>query len=474
MILGRPWALLLLAVPVLLLWLRLRAQRPREAEASSLLVWKKVSAGEAAPTRPRPPLSAWLEAAGVLLLVVGAADPANPAPAPAAVRVLLDTSPSMNAKRPDGKTRLEYAHSLLGGVDVRESREAERNLPALLAVGVPLVVVTDHRLAEFPDDPPRLRVVGVGAPGFNAGITAASGELVRDGKWSLFLVLEAYGAAGPVEATLSGVGDRRTVTMTPGHPLDLTLDLDEPRFPRPFPASLAASGDVLDADDGLLFFPPGLGGGQVAAEVPERPELDALARALEASGARVGRTSAEAAADARVGRIRLNLPESVGGEEVPGSSVVATDHPLVRGVQVDPAVTLGKRAGTVPVGIPILVDGKGPLATVEPGVPDREEIAPVTVHLAFLPGGSWVDRDPSFVVFVKNLVEHAGFGPPWISTGVRSPVETREAAEGEAFGDLAMALEEARRPDPAGRTSTAAVLLFAAAGLLAAAWWCGR
>lgn len=96
-----PLALALLVVPAILLWLRRRADRPRAAEASSLLVWDRVSPSDTVPERPRPPLAAWIEAAGAALLVVGMAGPRGAVEAgPGTVLILLDTSASMSAKRP--------------------------------------------------------------------------------------------------------------------------------------------------------------------------------------------------------------------------------------------------------------------------------------------------------------------------------------------------------------------------------------
>ena len=88
---------------------------------------------------------------------------------------------------------------------------------------------------------------------------------------------------------------------------------------------------------------------------------------------------------------------------------------------------------------------------------------------------TWVERDPSFVVFAQNLVEYAAGGPARIeATGVLDARETREAAEGETFGDLKQALEEASLPDPAARASLAFGVMAAGAALLAAAWFLQR
>jgi hypothetical protein len=89
----------------------------------------------------------------------------------------------------------------------------------------------------------------------------------------------------------------------------------------------------------------------------------------------------------------------------------------------------------------------------------------------FIPGGTWAERDPSFVVLAKNMVEFVGGGEPRVEAeGLLNARETREAAEGETFGDLRSAIEEMRRPDPASRASYAFVLLMLGGGGLAAAW----
>ena len=483
MTLDRPWALALLAVPIVLLWLRLRDARPREAEASSLLVWRRVAPADAAPSRPRPPLAAWIEAAGAALLVLGLADPGTEGPAPSSVRALVDASPSMQARGADGRTRLEAVRAAISaGAVVEEAADLEGRLPGALAAGGPLVVVTDRRLSAFPDDPPRLAVVGVGERGFNAGITAGSGEPAGEGRWRLFLTVEAHGAPGPVEGRFLIGESSESITLTPGTPLALVREVPS----RVAEASIAFPGDRLPSDDRVVL--TAKGGELVEGMHPAYLRDSALPRALAAAGAELEwMTGGEPEillrpAGSEETALAVRLPshlEAAAGPDVSGAAVVAAAHPLVRDVRIDPASTLGRRQGglvKIPAGADTLLsDGDGPLVLLESSSAHFGEGPRAGVVLLFLPGGTWVERDPSFVVFAKNLVDFAAGGPARVeATGVLDPDETREAAEGEAFGDLAEALDAARRPDPAARMSIAPYLFAAAAAALAAAWWLAR
>ncbi len=479
MSLEHPLALVLLAVPAVLLWLRARAARPRDAEASSLLVWQRVSPVDTVPERPQPPLAAWIEAAGAALLVLGMAGPRGPAgEGPATVRVLLDTSASMSAKRPDGRTRIETARAIVAEyhtavhVEVRESEDPASELAIWTAGGPPVVVVTDRRLPNHGDDPPRLRVVGLGDRGFNAGITAISGVPLADGKWRLFLAIEAHGGGSVAGGTLRIDGKETAITLTPGRPLEVVREVPKGEFL----AGLDFPGDVLAKDDIASVSP--FGGARVVLDRDPDPRLDALARALLAAGAEGGRVrsgppglylrrSGPDAFDlAPQGEVDLSIPAAADGADAMGREVVSTGEELVKDVRIDPSVTMGRRGDGGPSSARVLLsDGEGPLAWLA----DRP--GGVSVRFGFVPGGSWVERDPSFVVFARNVVEYAALGPPrLIAEAVQNPRETREAAEGETFGDLRLAIEEASRPDPASRVSYAFALLLAGAAALAAAW----
>ena len=481
MILGRPWALVLLLVPPILLWLRLRAARPRDSEASSLLVWNRVAPADAAPTKPRPPLAAWLEAAGAALLALGVADLAIQGPGASSVRVLVDSSPSMEGR----------AVPAIPG-PVEETPDPERVLPGLLASGTPVVVVTDRRLPAFPDDPPRLQVVGVGRPGFDAGITAASGAPLPDGRWRLFLTIEAHGAPGPVQGTLAIDGARESITLTPGTPLEVVRESPA----RPSEAAIGFPGDPFAPDDRVSLAPRG--GEPVRALAAGALRESPLARALAAAGAelsaKVGMGLDEhlvidlvPTAGSKGTALALRVPQEASGPEVAGAKVAASDHPLVGDVRVDPASTLGRRPATggfVKIPRERRTEGAAPLEAKvllsdETGPAllfwDRTSAAPPEVEFLFLPGGTWVERDPSFVVLAKNLVDHAAGGPARLeAAGVLDPGETRQAAEGESFGDLAAALDAARRPDPGTRHPIASILLLGGAALLLAAWFASR
>jgi hypothetical protein len=343
-------------------------------------------------------------------------------------------------------------------------------------------VVTDHRIEGFADDPPRLRIVGVGTPGFNAGITVTTGDATSEGVGRVLLTVTAHGSAGPKAGTLRftpsvGEAQSRPITVSPGVALDLPQEWRWSRGDWEEGAvRIECADDLLPADDQVDL--AARGGAPIAFFAPERPDLDAMLRALEAAGAARKPRKSESG-DVHFHRpggagefgfakdsCWIQFPPNGSGAEVRGDSVVATGHPLARDVCVDPAVVLGRRGGPAPSGVPVLVDAGGPLICVGSGG---------DIEFGFVPGGTWVERDPSFVVLARNIVEFAAGGPARVeATGVLDPAETREAAEGETFGDLAAALAEAARPDPAARAPVAWVLLAAGAGLLAAAWWAER
>jgi hypothetical protein len=388
----------------------------------------------------------------------------------------------MSARRPDGRTRLEAARALVAEyqtdvhVDVRGSADLARDLPPLLAAGPPVVVATDHRLPGYGDDPPRLRIAGFGSPGFNAGITGVSGGPLPDGTWRALLTIEAHGGPGPAEGTLRIGGVESSITLSPGRPAEVVREVPKGDFL----AGLDFPGDVLGKDDTASV--AGFGGARVALDRDPDSRLDPLVRALEAAGAEAGRTRpgppgihlVRTGTDrddlTHQGEIDLAIPAAAGGKDVLGATAIASEETLVKEVRIDPSGTMGIRGDCGPPSARVLLsDGDGPLVWLE----DRP--GGIVVQFAFVPGGTWVDRDPSFVVLARNVVEYAALGPPrLVAEATQDPAETREAAEGETFGDLKAAIEEARRPDPASRTSYAVLLLMAGGGALAVAWMAMR
>jgi hypothetical protein len=469
--LERAWALGLLAVPAILLWSRLREARPRAAEASSLLLWRKVAPGETPAARPRPPLAAWMEAAGAALLAIGLADPGTAAAG--AVRVVVDVSPSMGTRRADGGTRREAAEAAVPPGNGGEG---------------PVVLLTDHRGALLPGGRQPVATVGLGDRAVNAGITAAAGVPLPDGRWRILLTVEVHGVAGPVEGTLTLGRESRRFTVVPGTPLPLEWDAHlDPWNPRE--ARVILAGDACGADDAVVLRPRGtllvwLRASSHAIGSGTSP----LFRALEAAAghgirgpgdpADVGETLEITVEDGPAPMsslppfrtaVRILLPDGAGGGPIPGAAVVATAHALVKDVRIDPSVELGTAAAMALAGEPLLVGPDGPLLTAwnEEGV--------THVGFRFAPGGTWAATDPSFVVLAQNFVDHARGGPARLeATGVLDPAETREAAGGETFGDLAEALRAAAAAAAGPRRSLAPHLLGAGAALLLAAWWSGR
>jgi hypothetical protein len=481
--LDRPWALALLVVPVVLLWLRLRAARPREAEASSLLVWAKVSPSDTPSAKPRPPIAAWIEALGAAAVVLGAAGPFLEGTLPRShVLVIRDTSPSMytRAENPSGgdRNRLGVACAAQASTGISSQGPGEKDpVPAAIAASAtePVVVITDHRLPGLEDVPGRLRVIGIGKPTFNAGITAASGVPLPDGRWRLFLALEAFGVPGPVEGKLRIGAPEESITVAPGRPLEIVRDVPAGAAE----ARIEFKGDALAEDD--IVAVKAVGGLQVHCfPVDSGTWLVSMVRAMAAAGADVqggpggwesSRPGIRIWSESKHLYVRTLKGDE--GAVVNGTNVSLTTHALARDVRVDPSSTLGRRiASEEQRGVPVMVGLDGALVSVEEDMDGFTDGKKTTVvNVGFEPGGTWVERDPSFVVFAKNLVDYAAGGPARIeATGVLSSAETREAAEGETFGDIRAAFEEARRPDPAARASWAFALLLAGAVLLGAAW----
>lgn len=95
---GRAWALLLLIVPPLVVWIAARASRGRLRPTGTLEVWREIGALEArnSEQRRKLPPALWLLATALVFGVFALADPRpRGAHADARWRVVIDRSPSM-------------------------------------------------------------------------------------------------------------------------------------------------------------------------------------------------------------------------------------------------------------------------------------------------------------------------------------------------------------------------------------------
>jgi hypothetical protein len=125
--LERPWALVLLALPIaLLLLVRLRA-RPEEDATGTLEIWRRAAqdaATSAARKRRRIPPAVWTLCAALICAAVAIAGPRS-AGESESVLVVVDRSPSMYLRDGDG-TRLDnavaMAHEWLAGHDPKSVR----------------------------------------------------------------------------------------------------------------------------------------------------------------------------------------------------------------------------------------------------------------------------------------------------------------------------------------------------------------
>jgi hypothetical protein len=185
-------------VPILLLLDRWR-RRPRPREWPSLLLWRAVAAS-AAPQRRRFDRVLLYECLAVVLLSLGAGEPAFATASPRAPLLLLDAGPHMAARRADGTTVRDATLAELRRVDPSLRRlEEVRGDVAEAAVRAArddaVVVGTDRPAVEGKG----YVVVGRAAQGDNVGIDAvlARGERV-------WFALATDGAPRTVRVGLDG------------------------------------------------------------------------------------------------------------------------------------------------------------------------------------------------------------------------------------------------------------------------------
>ncbi|MHC4923516.1 MAG: BatA domain-containing protein [Planctomycetota bacterium] len=459
----RPALLVLLALVPILLWLRSRARRPRVAEASSLLVWRQVAHENPPPVTAHPPISSVLEAIAVALLVVGIAGPGLAVKREnAPLRAILDVSPSMKARGSDGVSFEDRARAAAeaAGLTIVEAAQPLRVLPA----EGPCLVLTDGVLDGLSSNSGRVRSIGFGERVLNAGILAASGVVLVGDRVQLHFVVAAHGGSGPVEAMLRLGRVSRRLTLQPGVPAEVVVEEYLAGGGGGFEAQLLLKGDAMPGDDRVIV--RRVGGGAVTFLGAAEP----LSQALRAAGATETRPGDGVNVVLRgPGRTLKVLAMKGKGESVAGRDVSGSSHPLMRGVRIDPQVTLGNRNARLEPGSEVLLAAGGePLMTFG-NFPSgaSERVAGLT--MGFHPGGTWVTNDPSFVVFAQNLVEWCAGGPDRIEClGLLDPAETRTS--GSTYGDVAAAAADLRRPDSGDQRPLAFPLLLVGALALGAAW----
>ncbi|GIW71564.1 MAG: hypothetical protein KatS3mg102_1106 [Planctomycetota bacterium] len=339
----------LLLLPVLLLglwWAARRRARPREQLWPSLLIWRRVleqsGPAAAAAAGRRPPLGPLVLGGGaVVLLVLAAAGPRVRVPDGQQPRLglLIDTSPSTQARAAGGGTRRQALQALGRAVQAlvpparllaSEVGETAGELAALGAGGLePLaraalalrsrgaqvVVVVADRVLEPPWEP------GPDAPGWVSLVPAApalpNAGIVRAGArpaGQALAVLLAVGADSPpgsepvaaVELRLQAPGQpERVLARAPAarfaRPAAVHLELvPPPAGPfaiavRPLGADGTALGDGLSADDRVEWEPPG-----APVRLWARPGLQALPLLVRRALVAAGGSWAGAAATAEV------------------------------------------------------------------------------------------------------------------------------------------------------------------------------
>ena len=108
---GQPWALLALALPLLVLLASMRPSVPEPRYTGAFALWRHVrtsSAGER--RRLQVPFARWCWIFSLILGALALAQPRNALPnAPRRLAVVMDTSPSMELPHPEGGTRKQAA-----------------------------------------------------------------------------------------------------------------------------------------------------------------------------------------------------------------------------------------------------------------------------------------------------------------------------------------------------------------------------
>lgn len=150
--LSNPNGLWLATLVVPLMLIALLRGRPARVVVSSLLLWRDLHTEQEARFQSelrRPPLTAWLQAASVLLISLAAADPglSSPTLAPRAALV-IDVSASMQTREPDGTPRLELAKA--------RARDFVRHAPADAEVVLVAAGRAARVISPFGSDPAAL------------------------------------------------------------------------------------------------------------------------------------------------------------------------------------------------------------------------------------------------------------------------------------------------------------------------------
>ena len=464
-----PWALLgLAALPALaaLYWLR---RRFRRVPVSSLMLWRHI-------LRPREggrrfeqvsaPLTFFLEALALLLLIAAAADPRRPrAEFRRPLIAVLDDSASMRARRPGGSPReraeraLENAarspdvasvRLIVAGVEPRAleavapkawrrgltewtCRAPEAALGRAIALAYEIgrgrarILVLTDRAPETPPESADLQWLAFGTPLPNAAIITAA-RSAGERRDRVVVEFAAYGDA-PMET-------RATIRRAGATPEIHVLRLDPAAPPRRMTFELPANAgdvevalddDALEEDNrGVLLPAPRA---PIRVRLDLRPPLrDLVARAIIAGGrgALVETPDADMViADTEVvGRDAadwmVRFDTAAAAASYTGPFVTRPNHPLLQGLSLEGAIW-GARPLNDAAGEPLLFAGDLPLIAETPRAGGRREL-----RIAYDPSASDLHRTPNWPALFWNLLD-------WRADERPGPAEINGRAGGDAL-----------------------------------------
>ena len=390
----RPILLLaLLSLPVLWLLSRMIHER-RVAPVSSLLLWRRLGLSPEPPreTRRRSDRLLLLRLAAATAVSLGLAAPRfSLREAPPVLLVVRDATPSMGAFAGEADAAIERIRQAApegAELRVREIANESQLYPILASVAGTgdVVFVTDHS-PEGPGGERGLRLVLVGRPVENVGITAAwiEGEGGLGGREYRVVVENFSSAAKTVSVGTSATAS--TATIGPGDAAVLGGPVEEGTEVRIRP------GDPFEFDDRVRFSRQTVLRDERALRW-EGPENADLARAMK--DALAGPESAGALAyrvapseEARVVVAPPGERRAVRGGIVAGPAISPDSIPA-------PTTPLGSAARMEHRGETLLSDSDGPLASFDG---DR-------VLVALDPGdptSAW-SRDPAFPIFFAEVM----------------------------------------------------------------------
>ena len=395
----------LLSIPLLAV-IYLFHRRPQTRQVSSLMLWASLRRPASAGRKReflRLPLTFWLEALALLLIVIAAAGPMLPRIARTRpLIVILDDSLSMQAgAQQRGREfvaslagNFEPVRYILAGATPQLTRPEQwtcnapsADIDAALAFATQLagpnalvMVVTDHAPPHSPGT--RVQWHAFGEPAKNAAIVAAARS--RAGRDRVMLEI----AGEPASMTITA--DGRTV-FTGRRSGRLTFEV--PASTKIVEAKLAD--DAAAFDNHVILLPERKPPVLVTIDVKDALLRRDVERAVTATGrALLAPNGALTISDHAVaGEWALQFVSGASGVAHAGPFLIDRTNPINEGVDLDGVIWTGS-SGTMP-GTPIVLAGDQPLLTA----------ASHYFRMRLNPAQSTLQRSPAWPSLIWNLIE---------------------------------------------------------------------